>query len=63
MGTIKRFRIVDVSNPPKITIAIGLCISFPGSELLTANGMSANAEDRAVIIIGLRRSIEPVNIR
>ena len=27
---MKPFRKVDVSRPPKITVAIGLCISLPG---------------------------------
>ena len=53
------FRIVDDSNPPKITIAIGDCISFPGSPPFIAIGINANAEVKAVMIIGFRRSAEP----
>ena len=53
------FRKVDVSRPPRITFAIGLWISLPGKSPASANGISASAEDNAVIKIGFRRSREP----
>ena len=56
---MKPFRNVDVKRPPKITFAIGLCISLPGRSPLRASGISASALDRAVIRIGFRRSSEP----
>ena len=59
MGTINAFNRVELNNPPKITFAIGLWISFPGRSPPIANGMRARAEDRAVIKIGLRRSNDP----
>ena len=62
MGTINAFNRVELNNPPKITFAIGLWISFPGRSPPIANGMRARAEDRAVIKIGLRRSNDPCGI-
>ena len=59
MGTINAFNKVELNNPPKITFAIGLWISFPGRSPPIANGMRARAEDKAVIKIGLRRSNDP----
>ena len=56
---MKPFRNVDVNSPPKITLAIGLCISLPGKSPAKANGINANAEDKAVIKIGFKRSREP----
>ena len=56
---MKPFKKVDVNNPPKITLAIGLWISLPGKSPASANGISASAEDNAVIKIGFRRSREP----
>ena len=44
---MKPFRNVDVKRPPKITFAIGLCISLPGRSPLRASGISASALDRA----------------
>ena len=49
MGTINAFNRVELNNPPKITFAIGLWISFPGRSPPIANGMRARAEGRAVI--------------
>ena len=56
---MKPFRKVDVSRPPKITVAIGLCISLPGKSPFSASGINARAELSAVIRIGFKRSIEP----
>ena len=49
---INPFRKVDVKRPPKITFAIGLCISLPGRSPLSASGISARALESAVIKIG-----------
>ena len=57
------FRIVDDNNPPKITTAMGDCISFPGSPPRNANGIRARAEVNAVIIMGFKRSADPFIIR
>ena len=56
---INPLRKVEESNPPKMTVAIGLWISLPGKSPFTANGISAKAELKAVIRIGFRRSSEP----
>ncbi len=56
---MKPFRKVDVSRPPKITVAIGLCISLPGRSPFSASGINASALDSAVIRIGFKRSSEP----
>lgn len=53
---MKPFRKVDVSRPPKITVAIGLCISLPGKSPFSASGINARAELSAVIRIGFKRS-------
>ena len=50
------FKNVDVNKPPKITVAIGLWISFPGRLPFNANGINAKAELNAVIKIGFKRS-------
>ena len=42
-----------------MTFAIGLCISLPGKSPLTASGMRARAEVRAVISIGISLSADP----
>ena len=55
----KPFKEVEVNNPPKITLAIGLWISLPGKLPLTAKGIIAKADDKAVIKIGFKRSREP----
>ena len=54
-----RFSKVEVVSPPRITMAIGLWISFPGWFPLNANGISARAEARAVINMGFSRSCDP----
>ena len=59
IGIINPFNRVEVSNPPKITFAIGLCISFPGKPPLTASGIRASAVVNAVINIGFNLSREP----
>ena len=38
------FKNVEVNKPPKITVAIGLWISFPGRSPFNANGINAKAE-------------------
>ena len=53
------FKNVEVNKPPKITVAIGLWISFPGRSPFNANGINAKAELNAVIKIGFKRSREP----
>ena len=50
------FKNVEVNKPPKITVAIGLWISFPGRSPFNANGINAKAELNAVIKIGFKRS-------
>ena len=54
------FNMVEVNKPPKITLAIGLCISFPGKSPLIASGISASPAVKAVIKIGLNLSLEPI---
>ncbi len=54
---------VDVISPPRITIAIGDCISLPGSVPRKASGTRARAEVSAVIIIGRSLSDDPLCIR
>ena len=41
---MKPFRNVDVKRPPKITFAIGLCISLPGRSPLRASGISVETD-------------------
>ena len=60
---MKALRNVDVSNPPRITVAIGLCISLPGKSPRNTNGTKAKADVNAVIKIGFNRSAEPFNTR
>ena len=55
---MKPFKKVDVNKPPRITVAIGLCISLPGRSPFSASGINARAELSAVIRIGFKRSIE-----
>ena len=43
------FKNVEVNKPPKITVAIGLWISFPGRSPFYDNGINAKAELNAVI--------------
>ena len=40
---MKAFRKVDVKRPPRITFAIGLCISLPGKSPRNAKGIKASA--------------------
>ncbi len=58
-GMTTKLSAVELSNPPKITIAMGDRISLPGSPPATARGMSAKPVERAVISTGPSRSIEP----
>ena len=53
---------VDVMRPPRITCAIGHCISAPGLSPAIIIGINANAELNAVIRIGLRRATLPSTI-
>ncbi len=53
------FKIVDVSSPPRITFAIGLCISLPGKSPLNARGINARAAVKAVINIAFNLSLDP----
>ena len=55
------FKNVEVNKPPKITVAIGLWISFPGRSPFNANGINAKAELNAVIKIDIKRSSNPSN--
>ena len=50
---MKPFRNVDVKRPPKITFAIGLCISLPGRSPLRASGISASALETNKIYLEL----------
>ena len=59
IGTTNALSKVEVKRPPRITFAIGLCISLPGRSPPRARGIKARAEVRAVMRIGLRRSVEP----
>ena len=56
---MKPFSIVEVSSPPRRTLAIGLWISLPGSSPPRARGINARADVKAVINIGLSLSNEP----
>ena len=58
-GSTNRLSAVDVSSPPRITIAIGPSISRPGSPLPSASGRSPSAVTSAVIRIGPSRSSAP----
>ena len=55
----KRFRAVDVTNPPRMTTAIGYSISCPGMFPLTTSGSNASAAQEAVIKMGSSRSSAP----
>ena len=57
-----KFKTVAESNPPKITTAIGLWISLPGSPPFIANGINAKPVVKAVISIGFNLSNAPVLI-
>lgn len=59
---INMLRMVDVSNPPNTTIAIGACISLPVLSPAIIIGIRARAEVRAVIMIGVSLSTEPCMI-
>src|SRR5918993_1209962 len=50
---------IDESSPPRITIAIGVCSSLPGSPPPNANGTSASPAVSAVIRMGESRSSDP----
>ena len=59
MGMIRLFNKVEVKRPPRITLAIGLWISLPGRSPFKTMGTRANAEVRAVMRMGVMRSVEP----
>ena len=61
IGMMNPLRRVDVTSPPRMTTAMGLCISLPGLSLPMTIGMRARAEVRAVIMMGLSRSAEPIS--
>ena len=63
MGTRNMFSIVEVRSPPSITMARGDCISLPGSLPRRARGMRARAEVSEVMMMGVRRSDEPLMMR
>ena len=48
------FKNVEVNKPPKITVAIGLWISFPGRSPFNANGINANACIHAVSKLAIK---------
>ena len=58
-GAIYEVSKVEVSKPPSITFAIGLCISLPERSPRNAKGIRARAAVSAVIRIGLSRSTDP----
>ena len=58
-GTRTRLRKVEESSPPRITCAIGLWISLPGSPPASTSGISASPAVNAVISTGANRSCEP----
>ena len=59
---INIFKRVELSKPPNITFAIGLCISFSGKSPVIANGINAKAVVKAVIKIGFSLSKDPLII-
>ena len=54
---------VELSSPPRITMAIGLWISLPGLSPPRARGIRASAAVRAVIKIAFSLSADPEIIR
>lgn len=52
IGSKRRLRAVEVANPPRIMIAMGLSISRPGAPLPSASGSKPKPVTRAVIKIG-----------
>ena len=59
VGSTRRFSAVEVTSPPRITIAIGPSISRPGSPLPIANGSSPRPVTNAAIKIGASLSEAP----
>src|SRR6266404_6686400 len=59
VGKTSRFKRVEVTSPPRITIAIGPSISRPGSPLPIANGSRPSPVTKAVIRMGASRSEAP----
>ena len=59
VGTTTMFRRVDVINPHRITMAIGVWISLPAFPPPNASGISASPAAIAVIRIGMSRSRAP----
>ena len=53
------FSAVEESRPNRITIAIGVWISLPGSPPLSASGTRARPAASAVINMGAKRSKAP----
>ena len=60
MGTTYIFSKVEVSNPPRITFAIGLWISLPVGSPFSASGIRARAAVNAVISMGNNLSVDPL---
>lgn len=59
LGRTNRFRRVEVTRPPRITVAMGPSISRPGSPLSMASGKRPSPVTKAVINMGARRSEVP----
>src|SRR5258705_547426 len=59
VGTTAMFRIVELTSPHRITMAIGVWISLPDLPAPSASGMSASPAAIAVMRIGMSRSRAP----
>ena len=59
MGMTKMLSRVEVMSPPRTTTAMGAWISLPGWSAARIMGTSDKAVVRAVMMMGLNRSIEP----
>ena len=54
---------MELNNPPNITCAIGLWISFPGRSPPTASGIKASAEVKAGDVIEIAFGTKSVKVR
>ena len=53
---------MELNNPPNITCAIGLWISFPGRSPPTASGIKASAEVKAGDVIEIQFGTKAVKV-
>ena len=54
---------MELNNPPNITCAIGLWISFPGRSPPTASGIKASAEVKAGDVIEIAFGTKAVKVK